>query len=251
MGFAVTADAYDRFMGRFSRPLAAVFADMAGVDGGAVLDVGCGPGALTDELVRRGARVRAVDPAPGFVEAVRARHPGVDVLEASAEALPFPDGAFDAALAQLVVHFMAEPAAGLAEMVRVTRRGGTVAACVWDHALGPLSVFWQAVASLHEGDGPPPGEASRAGQHRGDLERLLLGAGLVEVEEAPIATVVRFEDVASWWAPFELGVGPAGDHVSGLDAQGRALLAARCRELLPPAPFDVTATAWSARGIRH
>src|SRR6185437_6338669 len=101
-------------------------------------DVGCGPGALTGELVRRvGAdAVAAVDPSPGFVEAARQRHPGVDVRRAEAERLPFEDGSFDAALAQLVVHFMTDPATGIGEMRRVTRRGGVVAACVWDHAGG-------------------------------------------------------------------------------------------------------------------
>ena len=113
-----------------------------------VLDVGCGPGALTAELVRRvGAdSVSAVDPSEPFVAAATERHPGVDVRQGSAEQLPFPDDAFDAALGQLVVHFMADPVAGLTEMARVTRRGGVVAACVWDHAGGggPLSRFWEA-----------------------------------------------------------------------------------------------------------
>ena len=133
MSFDVAADAYDRFMGRYSRVLAPVFADFARVAGGMrILDVGCGPGALTTELVARtGAEnVVAVDPSAPFVEAARARHPGVTVELAPAEALPFASGAFDAALAQLVVHFMSDPVVGLTEMRRVTRPGGAVAACV-------------------------------------------------------------------------------------------------------------------------
>lgn len=250
MGFAVSADAYDRFMGRFSQPLAAVFADFAGVRGGLVLDVGCGPGALTAELRSRGARVRAVDPSPSFVAAARERHPEVEVLEAAAEALPFDDAEFDASLAQLVVHFMADPAAGIAQMRRVTRSGGVVAACVWDHEQGPLAAFWRAVAELHEGPGVAPGEASRTGQRAGQLDALLRGAGLTDVLERAIEVPVDFEDFEAWWAPFELGVGPAGDHVAGLDPEQRSRLAARCRALLPAPPFRVRAVARAARGTR-
>ena len=137
MTFAVPADSYDKFMGRYSTLLAPQFADLAGVGSGQrVIDVGCGPGALTTELVERlgASNVAAVDPSESFVAAARERHPGVDVQESPAETLPFADGIFDAALAQLVVHFMADPVQGLSEMGRVTRAGGVVAACVWDHA---------------------------------------------------------------------------------------------------------------------
>ena len=144
MSFAVAADAYDRFMGRYSVPLAPLFAEFAKVDAGQkVLDVGCGPGALTSELVRRlgPSSVVAVDPSATFVTAARERHPEIVVRQGAAERLPFDDGAFDAALAQLVVHFMTDPIVGLGEMGRVTRQGGSVAACVWDHAggSGPLA----------------------------------------------------------------------------------------------------------------
>ena len=140
MTFDVAADDYGRFMGRFSEPLAMAFADRVEVrPGQRALDVGCGPGALTAELVRRigAAQVTAVDPSAPFVTAVRARLPGVEVRSGVAEHLPFPDDSFDVALAQLVVHFMTDPIAGLAEMGRVTRPGGTVAACVWDQAAEP------------------------------------------------------------------------------------------------------------------
>src|SRR5207249_4107866 len=151
MSFSVAADAYDRFMGRYSMPLAPTFAAFAGVGAEQrVLDVGCGPGALTAELVSRAGAVSAVDPSESFVDAARARHPDVDVRRATAEELPFGDGEFDAALAQLVVHFMADPVAGLRQMARVTRAGGTVAACVWDHpgGGGPLSAYWDAAHEL-------------------------------------------------------------------------------------------------------
>ena len=148
MTFSVQADAYDRFMGRYSSLLAPQLADFADVaEGQRVLDVGCGPGALTGELVRRvgAASVSAVDPSEPFVAAARERFPGVDVRTAKAEDLPFRDRTFDATLAQLVVHFFADPVASLREMARVTREGGVVAACVWDHVgQSPVTPFWRA-----------------------------------------------------------------------------------------------------------
>jgi SAM-dependent methyltransferase len=146
------ADAYDRFMGRYSRPLAVPFADFAGLPlDGRVLDVGCGPGALTAELARRAGpeRVTAVDPSEEYVAALRDRQPGVRVIPAPAEDLPFEGGCFDATLAQLVVNVMDDPVAGLHEMARVTRDGGGVAACVWDFTDGgPIGPFWDAAQAL-------------------------------------------------------------------------------------------------------
>src|SRR5919112_6586530 len=147
MSFNVAADAYDRYMGEWSRQLSPQLLRLAGMEmGQRALDVGCGPGALTAELVERlgSAAVAAVDPSESFVAAARERHPGVDVRQAGAEALPFGDGVFDVTLAQLVVHFMTDPVSGIREMARVTRRGGIVAACVWDYAgeRGPLGPFW-------------------------------------------------------------------------------------------------------------
>ncbi len=251
MSFTVAADAYDRFMGRYSAPLAPRFADVAGVaPGQSVLDVGCGPGALTTELVRRLGTdaVTAVDPSEPFVAAARERHPGVEVAQASAEALPFEDGRFDAALAQLVVHFMTDPVAGLAEMARVTRTGGVVATCVWDHAGGnsPLSVFWDAV---HELDPGAEDESRLAGSREGHLGELLADAGLGEIAETSIEARVEHETFEEWWEPFELGVGPAGAYTSRIDIAARAALRERCREMLPAAPFTLTAGAWAARGI--
>src|SRR3954454_14820344 len=139
-------------MGRFSEPLAPLFADVLRALDGRILDVGCGPAVLTAELVSRyGAeRVDAIDPTPGFVAAARDRLPGVDVRVGSAEELPYADESYGAAYAQLVVHFMRDPVRGLAEMGRVTRPDGLVAACVWDHGggRGPLSLFWSVVAEL-------------------------------------------------------------------------------------------------------
>jgi SAM-dependent methyltransferase len=166
VSFDVSAEAYARFMGRFSGPLAVTFAELAGPERGqCALDVGSGPGALTAVLVDRlgTESVAAVDPSPPFVGALAARFPGVDVHEAGAERLPFPDARFDLTLAQLVVPFMQDPVAGLREMARVTKPGGLVAACVWDHGPGgggPLSTFWRAVRDLDAG---APDESHRPG----------------------------------------------------------------------------------------
>jgi SAM-dependent methyltransferase len=253
VAFAVSADSYDRFMGRYSVPLAPQFAQHAGVHPGQrALDVGCGPGALTGELVRLvGAdKVTAVDPSPSFVEAARARHPEVDVRQAAAEQLPFDDESFDRALAQLVVHFMSDPPAGLREMVRVTRPGGVVAACVWDHhgGRGPLSPLWDTV---HELDPAAEDESRFAGSRGGHLTELFEQAGLADTEETSLTVEIEHPSFEEWWEPFTLGVGPAGGYVKGLDAERRADLRERCRVRLPDAPFRIAASAWSARGVRR
>ena len=187
MSFDVSADAYLRFMGRFSEPLGELFIEQAGLPGEArVLDVGCGPGALTARLVDRYdvPSVTAIDPSGSFVDATRERIPGIDVREGVAEALPYDDDAFDAALAQLVVHFMADPVAGLREMGRVTRPGGVVTACVWDHAGGgsPLSCSgrprrtstrrhrtrptWRAPTRATSPSSPPPPGSAASSRRR-------------------------------------------------------------------------------------
>ena len=251
VSFAVGADAYDRFMGRYSAPLAPAFAAFAAVvDGQRVLDVGCGPGALTAELVKRlePFAVSAVDPSDAFVAAARERYPGVDVRRATAEQLPFEDEVFDAALAQLVVHFMDDPVAGLREMARVTRRGGVVAACVWDHAggEGPLGLFWSAA---HELDPDCEGESHLAGARKGDLAELFGEARLHIVEDTALSITVEHSTFEEWWDPFTLGVGPAGSYLAALDATERVRLREQCRAMLPTTPFTLTARAWAARGL--
>ncbi len=251
MSFAVAADAYDRFMGRYSVPLAPLFADFADVGAGQrVLDVGCGPGALTAELVARLGpdHVSAVDPSEPFVVAARERHPGVDVLMASTEDLPFSSATFDTVLAQLVVHFLADPVAGLREMARVTRNRGVVAACVWDHAggTGPLGMCWEAAHAL---DQDVLDEARLPGAREGHLAELLEAAGLEEVEDGVLTVSAEHPTFEDWWEPFTLGVGPAGGHVASLDATRQAELRERCRELCPEPPFVLTSRAWAARGL--
>lgn len=251
MSFSVGAEQYDQFMGRYSGPLAPRFADFADVTAGQrALDVGCGPGSLTGELARRlGAEaVCAVDPSESFVAAVADRYPDVQVARASAERLPFDAGRFDAALAQLVVHFMADPVRGLGEMLRVTTAGGVVAACVWDHAggQGPLGVFWEAAREL---DAAVEDESELAGARQGHLGELLRAAGATDVRETALSVDVAHPSFEDWWDPFLLGVGPAGKHVANLDATQQARLRELCRERLPRAPFVVSARAWAVRGI--
>ena len=250
MSFEVTADAYMRFMGQYSEPLAPRFADLAGIhDGQRVLDVGCGPGALTAELVNRvgAASVSAVEPSASFAAAVRQRLPGVEVRESAAEQLPFPDGTFDAALAQLVVHFMTDPVHGLREMRRVTRPGGTVAACVWDHAggRGPLAAFWSAVREL---DPAADDESGLAGVREGHLAKLFSQAGLDRTSVTTLTVRVRHASFDDWWQPYTLGVGPAGVYVASLAPDRRAALREQCRRLLPAGPVDITAAAWAVSG---
>jgi SAM-dependent methyltransferase len=251
MSFDVAAEAYDRFMGRYSRQLSPQLADLAGVGGGQrVLDVGCGPGALTAELVARigAAAVSAVDPSEPFVEAARARNPGVEVVQASAEALPFPDRTFDVALAQLVVHFMRDPVAGLVEMARVTRRGGVVAACVWDHGggHGPLRLFWEAAREL---DPTVDDESQLAGAREGHLAELFDAAEIRAIETATLSTNSEHPTFEDWWEPYTRGVGPAGSYLGKLDSDHRDALRERCRSMVPTEPFVLTSWAWAARGL--
>lgn len=236
-------------MGRYSAQLAPQLAIFGGVHAGQrVLDVGCGPGALTGECVLRVGpdAVAAVDPSESFVGAARERHPGVDVRVASAERLPFPEDSFDAALAQLVVHFMADPVVGLTEMGRVTCSHGVVAACVWDHAgeRAPLSPFWRAARDL---DAKVVDESGFAGTRAGHLAELMDAAGLSDIEETEFSATVGYATVEDWWGPFTLGVGPAGAYAQSLPDPELSALRERCEQLLPPAPFTLTTFAWAAR----
>lgn len=251
MGFTAAAEKYDRFMGRYTTSLAPAFADAAEIAPGmAVLDVGCGPGGLTAELAARVGeeRVAAIDPAPQFVAACRDRHPGADVRQGGAEALPWPDDTFDAAVCSLVIAFMADPQRGVSEMARVTRPGGVVCACMWDIAGGGmtmLSTFWEAAREI---DSTVAGERARPGVTEGDLGKRLRAARLDSVVEGAVEARVTYTDFFAFWEPFTFGVGPAGEYLVSLPDEHQARVREACRKRLPDGQFTLAARAWYARG---
>ncbi len=249
--FDAPAEHYDRFMGRYSERLAVALADAADIgETDRVLDVGCGPGALTNDLVRRvGAeRVAAIDPAEQFVAECARRNPGADVRQGDAEQLPWDDDSFDAALSCLVIAFMDDPAAGVGEMVRVTRPGGTLASCMWDFDEGGmrmLDIFWTAIRetkpSVKRGE-PTPGTT------RGDIATLFRDAGLEDVVDDSLTVAADYTSFDDFWVPFTLGVGPAGGALAKLDAEEQEVVREACRRELSDGPFSLDATAWFARG---
>ena len=248
MSFDVGADAYGRFMGRFAEPLAGKFAALLDLRSGQrALDVGCGTGLLTAILVEQlgASATAAVDPSESFVAATRAQFPDADVRRATAEALPFDDDYFDVTTAQLVVHFMTDPVAGLKEMARVTRAGGLIGASVWDHAggTGPLSVFWKAVRDL---DPTAPRRIQPGRLARGRARRVFRTGRHAGDPRTRLTVKVDYTDAHEWWEPYTLGVGPAGAYVAGLDPDRREDLRRRCLRMLPPAPFTISASAWVA-----
>jgi SAM-dependent methyltransferase len=252
--FQTPAEAYDRHIGRYGRELARALIAAAGVrPGGRALDVGCGPGALTAELVALlgTGNVAAVDPSASFAEACRERLPGVEVHVGRAEALPFADAAFDHALAQLVVNFMGDARAGVGELRRVTRPGGRVSAAVWDYA-GEMTIlrrFWDAAvaldiaaAALDEGGMPFCAPAALAG--------LWSAAGLAGAEVSAAVVSAGYDGFEDLWQPLELGVAPSGAYVAALPADGRAALKRELRRRIGAgdAPFRLTARAWIVTG---
>jgi SAM-dependent methyltransferase len=254
MSFAVSADAYDRFMGRYSRELAPQLADFAGVRPGLrALDVGCGAGALTDELARRLGpdAVAAADPSETLVGACRERVAGADVRVAPAERLPWPDETFDVALAQLVVNFMTDARAGVSEMARVVHAGGTVAACTWDYAAGMtmLRKFWDAALAL---DPEAPDERDMPFTQPDELAGLWRDAGLAEVTTSALEVEAAYSGFDDYWEPFLGGVGPGGAYCASLDPECRSALERECRSRLgdPAGSFTLSARAWAVGGRR-
>ncbi|MHB8470665.1 MAG: class I SAM-dependent methyltransferase [Gaiellaceae bacterium] len=243
--FDVSETSYDNFMGRFSMPLGPVFADFAGISSGSrVLDVGAGTGALTAELVRRGARVAAVDPSRRFVEALGRRFPELEIRDAPAEELPWPDETFDAALAQLVLTFMRDAPAGLAEMRRVVRPGGTVAVCMWDRTGMEMLAAVERTQGVLD-PSRPTSEQLTTYRTRAEIEQLV-GDGaelaLLEVD----AGYAGFDEL---WDAIVDGAGPAGAWAKSLGAEQR--IAAR-EELYrqvgePRGSFTLRGRAWAAR----
>jgi ubiquinone/menaquinone biosynthesis C-methylase UbiE len=252
--FEAPAEVYDRFVGRYSSALAHGMCTAAGIrPGQRVLDVGCGSGALLLALATLVGEANAVgvDPSEPFLEAARAKVPGARVVVGSAEALPFGDGEFDAALAQLVINFLDDPKAGVAEMARVTRPGGVVAACVWDYSGGMtlLRTFWESALAVD-----PEGAKARM-EHQMPFARPeeleeLWRSGLTDVTVSPIDIEASYEDFDDLWTPFLGGVGPAGSYAASLEPEAQSRLADEFARRLgsPDGPFTLPARAWCAVG---
>jgi SAM-dependent methyltransferase len=251
--FANPAEAYDRHMGRYGAQLAAGLIEVAGIRAGQhVLDVGCGPGPLSRALAERSAVVAAIDPSADFAAACRARVPGADVQVGVAEDLPFATDSFDATLAQLVVQLMSDRDAGVAEMARVTRVGGVVAACVWDSTTMPvLRAFWDAALAVAPERASAIDDGRRVGyEDPAELGELWQARGLADVSTGELLVRADYASFDDLFEPFAAGAGHSGAcHVS-LDDHGRQRLrnAARARLGDPDGPFTLTARAWWVRG---
>jgi SAM-dependent methyltransferase len=253
MSFAVAGDKYDRFMGRYSRELAPRLAEFAGVEPGmAVVDVGCGPGALTEHLVERvgAGRVAAADPSEPFVAAATERAPSADVRQAAAEELPWEDDRFDSALSQLVVNFMRDADAGVSEMRRVVRPGGVVAACTWSYGedMEMLRGFWDAARRLDSG--APDEGSTMPYRSTEELVELWRRVGMSEVEPDHLSVATDYTGFDDLWEPFTYGVGPAGAYLAKLDTEQREQLREELFKGLgqPAGPFTLSATACAVRG---
>ena len=241
MAFRVGGDAYDDFMGRYSTVLAPLFAEFAGVEAGSrALDVGAGTGALTAELVARGASVAAADPSPEFVAVLRERFPNLEVEEAPAESLPFGAGAFDVALAQLVVAFVSDAPAAVAEMARVARR---VAICMW--GVAEVEMF-AAIDRTAEAIGGSHGGEPRRYRTPQELRDLLAPHG--EVESAELDVTAGYRDFDEFWQAMDRRVGPAGQWLASLDADARVRAHDELYRQLgsPSGPFELKARAFAA-----
>ncbi|MBO9534039.1 MAG: class I SAM-dependent methyltransferase [Solirubrobacteraceae bacterium] len=249
--FAAPAEHYDRFMGRFTRTLAPAFIGAAGIGpgDGPVVDVGCGPGGLTLELAKTygGEAIAAIDPADQFAAACRDRVPGADVRVGGAEELPWDDDAFGAALACLVIGFMRDPVRGISEMARVTRPGGTVAACMWHlpEGMPMLGHFWKAMLAVRP---ELPGERALVGTQEGQIGDVFRTAGLIDVREGSIAAAADYTGFDDYWEPLTNGVGPAGQALAALPEADRERVRDTAKAGLPDGPFTLEARAWLAVG---
>jgi len=247
------ADSYEQLMGRWSRLLAPVFVEFAGVhDGAAVLDVGSGTGNLSVAIrkVDPSGKIEGIDLSPPFVDYATKQHADATMhfQVGDAQKLPFPDASFDAALSLLVLNFVPDPALALREMRRVTKPGGTLAADVWDYGgdMEMLRIFNEEVLAL---DPTYVTDAQRMplGQPKKLLE-LFHAAGLDQVEEKAIDTPLHFASFDDYWNPFLLATGPGGAYVAKLTPERRDALAARLHKRLGDGPFDLKGRSWAVKG---
>ena len=261
-GFNVhDAAGYEQLMGRWSQKLAPLFIDFAGVaDGERILDVGCGTGSLTFALARAAdlSEIAAIDYSPVFVEEATRRNtdPRIKVRQADACALPFEGGTFDRALALLVLHFVPQADKAVAEMRRVVRSGGVVAAAVWDHLGGMpgMRMMIDTVAALSEGGRRLRGRyCFQPMMEPGELKRTFIEQGLVDVAETQLMIRMDYQNFDDYWAPIAAGEGPLGKYVAALDAAERAHTDAAVRDAYeagrPDGPRSFANIAWACRGI--
>jgi SAM-dependent methyltransferase len=243
--FHIDEESYDDFMGRYSVRLAPLFADFAGVrEGQRVLDVGAGTGALTRELVERGATVVALEPSPEFTRALRARFPQIEVHEAPAEVMPFPDDGFDVALAQLVVAFMEDAGAAMRELGRVAHR---VAICMW--GVEEVQMFAAIGRTARVVGAGVTEQGARRYRTPHELHDLLVAAGMTDVETCELDVTAPYRDYAEFWRALSLQVGPAGAWLHGLDDHQRAVAHDELHRQLgsPSGAFELHGRAYGAR----
>jgi SAM-dependent methyltransferase len=247
---------YEQYVGRWSRQVAPLFLSWLSVPAGRRwLDVGCGTGALCAAIVDRGypSSVTGVEPSEGFVKTANENLAGrVALHQGTATAIPLGDASVDVVVSGLVLNFVTDPRAALLEMARVTGKGGTIAAYVWDYAgkMELMRFFWDAAVELDPGAAKLD-EGVRFPLCRPEaLEMLFAGAGLAEVEVKPIDIPTRFENFDDYWQPFLGGQGPAPAYAMSLDETARVRLRDRIRGRLPIAAngsISLTARAWAAR----
>lgn len=251
---------YERYVGRWSRCVATEFVRWLAIKPRAAwADIGCGTGALTQTVLRdcNPSSILAIDKSPGFVGSAAANIPDARASFEVADAvgLPMADGSCDVAVSGLVLNFVGNPAGMVAEMGRVTQRGGQVAAYVWDYAGGMQMMrhFWDAAIATC-GAAQVPDEASRFPVCAPEpLRSLWSDAGLINVEVRAIEIETRFSDFDDYWQPFLGGQGAAPTWLADLAPQKQEAIRDRLQAGLPDSSdggIDLTATAWAVKGMR-